>query len=175
MSETTEHTDVVPASEPEPSWARIDVLDDAAVTCWSLPSINTPADGYPQSRLQLGLTPERPAVIGRKQGGTIEYLDPAYQPTQLVPGTGQSVLQDQEADNFVSRGHFMLRASAAGILLVNGVPRRGGGIRPPLNGTWLLGPAERPLRPGESVLIRPGTSITIRLPNGVRLQIGAGV
>jgi hypothetical protein len=58
-------------------------------------------------------------------------------------------------------------------LLVNGVPRRGGGTRPPLNGTLLLGPIHRWLEPGEEYVIEAGESATIRLPNGAVLEIRA--
>ena len=102
------------------------------------------------------------------------YLDPAYRPTTVVPGTGQSVLgAGAEADNWVSRGHFMLRADVGGILFVNGVPKRGGGIRPPMNGTWLLQPESRPLGPGEEYLIAHGTAVEIALPNRTTVRIDA--
>lgn len=52
------------------------------------------------------------------------------------------------------------------MVLVNGVPRRGGGIRPPLNGTVMLSPDYRWMRAGEEFVIEPGTLARIRLPNG---------
>ena len=79
-------------------------------------------------------------------------------------------------DKYVSRGHFMLRAHAGGVLLVNGVPHcRGGGLRPPVNGTRLLAPAHRPMTPNEEYLIERGTEIVLALPNGSQVQIDAQV
>jgi hypothetical protein len=125
---------------------------------------------------ELRLQPDRPAVIGRQEGGRIEYLDPAYQPTQVVPETGQCVVRSVSAgpDRYVSRGHFTLHANAGGILLVNGVPRPGGGVRPPLNGTWLMNPVRRALTPGEEYLIARGAAVVIRLPNEALVRIRAG-
>jgi hypothetical protein len=67
----------------------------------------------------------------------------------------------------------MLRANPGGILLVNGVPRRGGGIRPPLNGTWLIAPVRRRLDPGEEYLIERGRAVTLWFPNGAIARISA--
>jgi hypothetical protein len=67
----------------------------------------------------------------------------------------------------------MLRSIRGGIVFVNGVPRKGGGIRPPRNGTRLLAPAGRSLLPGEEYLIEAGTAIVVRLPNGTELGITA--
>jgi hypothetical protein len=67
----------------------------------------------------------------------------------------------------------MLRVSVAGILFVNGVPRPGGGIRPPLNGTRMLEPDYRPMGQGEEYLIEKGTAIKICLPNGTIILLGA--
>jgi hypothetical protein len=125
---------------------------------------------------ELKLAPNRPAVIGRAEGYPVPYLDPAYKATRLLPGTGQSVLHSggDGTDTYVSRGHFMLRASAGGIMLVNGVPRCGGGVRPPLNGTWMLYPVRRLLDPGEEFLITSGSAVVLWLPNGAQLRIAAG-
>jgi hypothetical protein len=125
--------------------------------------------------LKLQIEPDRPLIIGRAEGGQVPYLDPAYRPTTVLPGTGQTVLQHggEGADVVVSRGHFMIRAAAGGLLLVNGVPRRGGGIRPPMNGTWLLAPVRRILEPGEPYLIENGSAIEVWLPNRSHLQIEA--
>src|SRR5262245_47260257 len=103
------------------------------------------------------------------------YLDPSYRSMTVLPGTGQTVLQHggEGTDVVVSRGHFMIRAAAGGLLLVNGVPHRGGGIRPPTNGTWLLAPVRRKLEPGEPYLIENGLAIAVWLPNGSYLQIEA--
>ena len=113
-------------------------------------------------------------MIGRQQGGEVPYLDPHYLPTHIVPESGRSVLVHDVKDTWVSRGHFMLRATSEGIVLLNGVPRRGGGVRPPLNGTWLLQPERRRLEDGEEYMIRKGQSVQIRLPNDTSVLINAG-
>ncbi len=124
---------------------------------------------------ELKLAPDQPAVVGRAEGHPVPYLDPAYLATRLLPGTGQSVMRsDGHGDDIrVSRGHFMLRSAAGGILLVNGVPRRGGGVRPPKNGTWMLEPTRRPLDPGEEYLIASGACVVLWLPNAAQLRIAA--
>jgi hypothetical protein len=73
----------------------------------------------------------------------------------------------------VSRGHFMLRRHGGGLELTNGVPRRGGGIRPPMNTTVLLLPERRLMVPGERYHIPRGGSVVILLPNGTVLEIRA--
>jgi hypothetical protein len=149
----------------------IAVLSGGGLTLWS--------SHYPgkddRAEYGLRLTPNCPVVVGRSNGWVPEYLDPAYRPTRIVPGTGQHVLHSggRGSDRRVSRGHFMLRAIRGGILFINGVPRRGGGIRPPIYGTWLVAPAGRGLLPGEEYLIEAGTSIVVRLPNGTELRINA--
>jgi hypothetical protein len=67
----------------------------------------------------------------------------------------------------------MLLGVSRGILFVNGVPRRGGGIRPPLNGTRLVAPEGRVLSPSEEYLIESGSAMVVRLPNGTELRIDA--
>jgi hypothetical protein len=93
----------------------------------------------------------------------------------MVPGTGQAVLHSEGygTDIRVSRAHFMLLGVSDGILFVNGVPRRGGGIRPPINGTRLVAPEGRGLSPGEEYLIESGTAMVLRLPNGTEIRINA--
>lgn len=147
------------------------ILSGGEVTVWS--TIFPDRDGRPEYALRL--TPDRPVVVGRSEGGAPEYLDPAYQPTRIVPGTGQGVLHScgMGSDLFVSRGHFTLHAIVGGILFVNGVPRRGGGTRPPVNGTHLVAPDDRDLEPGEEYLIASGTRIIVLLPNGATLRIQA--
>ena len=149
----------------------LSVLSGIGVTLWCV--LDPGQDTQPEYYLRL--THDRPAIVGRAEGREIEYLDPAYRPTTVVPGTGQPILRSggQGEDRYVSRGHFMLRAAPGGILLVNGVPRRGGGIRPPLNGTWLVAPVRRALRPGEEYLIESGTAIVLRLPNDSVVQLVA--
>lgn len=126
-------------------------------------------------KCELELAPDESVVIGRAEGHDVYYLDPAYPPTTIVPGTGQRVLHSDGdgSDLSVSRGHFMLRGARGGILFVNGVPRRGGGIRPPKNGTWLIHPVARQMTPEEEYLIESGAAIVVSLPNGTVLQIDA--
>lgn len=114
-------------------------------------------------------------VIGRQEGGGTDYLDPHYRPTQRMPGTQQRIVinSSEGRDRCVSRGHFTLVGSPLGILFVNGVPRRGGGNRPPVNGTVLLEPGKRDLVPGEELQIDRGQRIKIRLPNDFEVLISA--
>jgi hypothetical protein len=53
------------------------------------------------------------------------------------------------------------------------VPRRGGGIRPPRNGTLLLNPLQRSMQPGEEHPILFGSAVTLQLPNGTQVRIEA--
>lgn len=142
-----------------------------SVTLWSSTSRLGAA---PEHRLQL--KPDQPAIIGRANGHFVPYLDPAYQATPIVPGTGQTVLLDggHGKDTSVSRGHFMLRAAVGGVLLVNGVPYVDGGIRPPLNGTYMHSPERRQMEPAEEYLIAWGETVSISLPNRAQLEIRAG-
>lgn len=158
--------DIGPGSE-----GSIVVLSGGELTVWS--SVCLGKDQRPE--YQLRLEPDQPVVVGRSDGQAPDYLDEAYRPTRMVPGTDQSVLHSDGhgSDMYVSRGHFMLRATDGGILFVNGVPRRGGGIRPPVNGTWMIAPAGRFLEPGEEYRIEAGTGIVVRLPNGAELRIEA--
>ena len=172
MGVTERIPDLLPDEEEGPiSAGSLSVLSGRGVTLWGT-SAKGP-DTQPEPELQLA--PDRPVIIGRFEGRDVPYLDPAYLPTTVMPGTGQSILRSggQGQDISVSRGHFMLRATAGGILLVNGVPRRGGGVRPPVNGTRLLAPVQRALSPGEEYLIERGTVIVVRLPNGTQIQIDA--
>ena len=122
----------------------------------------------------MELAPGCGLVIGRQEGGETEYLHPSYQPTQHVPGSSRPVLLgDDRKDIGVSRGHFMLRYHQRGIELINGVPHRDGGIRPPLNGTWLLEPERRFMEKGECYLIEKGGAARIYLPNGAVVLICA--
>jgi hypothetical protein len=125
--------------------------------------------------LPLVLAHGEQILIGRQEGGETEYLDPRYQPTQQMPGTQQRIVINPRdgKDTAVSRGHFTLLGSPFGILFINGVPRRGGGIRPPVNGTILLIPEMRFLGKGEEYLIMHGMSIRIRLPNNFEVEIAA--
>jgi hypothetical protein len=129
----------------------------------------------PSGELKLQLSPDRTLVIGRKNGGEIEYLDPRYQSSPFVPNSDRTILSRSMWDRCVSRGHFMLKGSphGEGLVLVNGVPRRGGGIRPPLFWTKLLAPECRMMAPAEEYLIPPGTSVKIMLPNSAVILINA--
>jgi hypothetical protein len=147
------------------------VVSGSPLTTWS----SLPLVARSQTEYALQLMPGSPVVVGRYHGRVPPYLDPAYQPTTIVPGTGQAVLHSGGCgtDICVSRAHFMLRGVSRGILFVNGVPRPGGGIRPPLNGTRLLAPQGRGLSPGEEYLIESGTAMVFRLPNGTEIRIDA--
>lgn len=161
-----------PAADTDPATSCTIVADGRhSLTLWSWPK----SCRRTATEVQLQLAPDAPVIIGRSQGGEIPYLDPSYTPTPIIPGTGKTILRHDGSDEdmYVSRGHFMLRAHPHGILLVNGVSRRGGGVRPPLNGTHLLAPHNRPLGPGEELLIEHGSQVSIRLPNETRLTIQA--
>jgi hypothetical protein len=148
----------------EGSLLSITIVDGQTLNLWS-PRATT--EGKTTGELKLQLQPNQCAVIGRQEGGEIEYLDPSYQPTQMLPNSSRSVVtsMDRGTDMCVSRGHFMLKGCVHGILLVNGVPRRGGGIRPPRNGTVMLEPARRSMGDGEEYMIERGAAAKIRLPN----------
>ena len=147
------------------SWGSMTICEDTFTM-----GPTTKTEEYP-----LELAHGGSIVIGRQEGGGTEYLDPHYRPTQRMPGTQRRIVIShlEGKDVAVSRGHFMLVGSPLGILFVNGVPRRGGGIRPPINGTLLLEPAERSLGPGEELQIERGQSIKIRLPNYMEVLIAA--
>jgi hypothetical protein len=154
-----------------PSSGGISVLSGSPLTTWS----SLPLTACRQNEYDLRLSPDSPIIVGRSDGGSPEYLDPAYRPTRIVPGTWQAVLHSggYGTDRFVSRAHFMLLGVSRGILFVNGVPRRGGGVRPPRNGTRLVTPEQRVFNPGEKYLIGSGTAMVVRLPNGTELRIDA--
>ena len=149
----------------------ISVLSGAHLTAWSSLAVTE----HSQTEYGIRLMPDSPVVVGRYHGHVPPYLDPAYLPTTILPGTGQAVLHSggYGTDIRVSRAHFMLRGVRGGILFVNGVPRRGGGIRPPRNGTRLVAPEGRGLSPGEEYLIESGTAMVVRLPNGTEIRIDA--
>ena len=152
------------------SLASVSLCGGATLNLWSA-GVATETEG----EYMLALAPHQTAVIGRQEGGEIEYLDPAFQPTQMLPGAEQPIVAcaRQGADTFVSRGHFMLKGDVDGILLVNGVPRRGGGIRTPLNGTRMIAPQDRTMTEAEEWLIPRGDSVRLRLPNHLIVCIAA--
>jgi hypothetical protein len=154
------------------SYLSISIIQGPTINLWSL---ETPSEGKTEDERTLQLQPDQSVVIGRQEGGQIDYLDPRYQPTQMLPNSTRRVVtsRNRGSDRCVSRGHFMLRGSVQGILFVNGVPRRGGGIRPPMNGTKMLAPAKRRMGQGEEYIIEKGTAIKIRLPNGTVILLGA--
>jgi hypothetical protein len=91
------------------SLCRLGVARGSGVTLWHGQDFD--AGTAPECRVQLA--PDRPAIIGRSEGHPIHYLDPSYRPTRLMPGTGQNIMRSggDGPDEFVSRGHFMLRAA----------------------------------------------------------------
>jgi hypothetical protein len=167
------HASQDPWGDRDDGWSsgRISVLSGSPLTTWS----SLPLSTRNRTEYALRLMPDWPVVVGRQDGRAPPYLDPAYRPTRIVPGTGQAVLHSGGCgtDIRVSRAHFMLRGVSRGILFVNGVPRQGGGIRPPLNGTRLVAPRGRGLSPGEEYLIESGTAMVVRLPNGTEIRIDA--
>jgi hypothetical protein len=154
-----------------PSRGGMSILSGSPLTSWS----SIPLTAHSETEYALQLMPDSPVVVGRSDGWSPEYLDPAYLPTRIVPGTGQSVLHSggSGTDRCVSRAHFMLQGVPGGILFVNGVPRRGGGIRPPHNWTRLIAPEGRDLSPGEEYLIGSGNAVVVLLPNGTEIRIDA--
>jgi hypothetical protein len=127
------------------------------------------------SKVKLQLEPDRPVVIGRWDNGLPPYLDPSYRSTTIMPGTGQAVVRSatDKTDMCVSRAHFMLRGNSAGIVLTNGVPSAGGGIRPPTNGTWIVQPCCRLMGPAEEYQIENGAAVSLCLPNQTVVRICA--
>ena len=160
--------------DPGISHASLSCTGSGSLTLWSSPQSTCFGETSTDARLELH--PDRPVVVGRQDGGEVPYLDPAYVPTRIVPDSGQPVLtEDPNGMDFcVSRGHFLLRAVAAGVMLVNGVPQRGGGVRTPLNGTRVVEPEQRRLDDAEEYLIETGKAARFELPNGTLVLIHAG-
>jgi hypothetical protein len=157
---------------PHDSSLSVSIIEGPTLNLWFN---GTVSEGKIKGELALKLQPDQSVIIGRQEGGQIEYLDPRYQPTRMVPNSSRPVVTSLKKayDICVSRGHFMLKGSLLGILLVNGVPRRGGGIRPPKNGTVMLEPSHRSMDQGEEYLIERGRVTRIRLPNGTVILIAA--
>lgn len=143
--------------------------EGGSVTIWSASTFTES-----QAERTLQLAPGQMVVIGRQQGGRLEYLDPSFVPTQLIPDTEQTVLtMNDEKDLLVSRGHFSLKGSCQGIVLVNGVPGINGRIRPPVNWTILMEPEYRFMEQGEAYLVERGASARIQLPNRISIILRA--
>jgi hypothetical protein len=186
MSDSPDHTTirlpVDPYSDPAPcgasgrpasSFGTVECLSgDTALCVWGS---HEAADSEPGGKVQLQLDPDCPVVIGRAEGHYVPYLDPSFRATRVLPGTEQSVMRSGGGDRdvLVSRAHFMLRGDARGIMLTNGVPQPGGGIRPPVNGTWMAGADWRLMDPGEEYLIEHGAAVALYMPNGAVVQIRA--
>lgn len=173
-----------PAEDAGLSQCSVALLEgrSGSISCWVCPqtsvSVLTSKEAVPDmvAELALGLAPGRLVVIGRATPDCpVPYLDPAYRATPTLPDSGACVLNGNDpSDDCVSRAHFTLRGTAeGGVVFTNGVPRLGGGVRPPMNGTKLLAPTVRYLEPGEEVLILYGEAIAIRLPNHCVLQLRA--
>jgi len=166
-------TEIAPGQDMsgEVTLGSLSIDSGGGMTLWSPAGTTSKTD----SLIKLQLQPGQQVVIGRQEGGELEYLDPRFTPTQIVPQTGRPILAHHgaEQDMFVSRGHFMLCGARGGIVLTNGVPRRGGGIRPPRNWTKLLYPEQRLLTPAEELWIGPGDMARISLPNDTVISIQA--
>lgn len=150
------------------------ILSGSPMTLWSAPaSVDTSTETCPEPRILL--SPDQPVIVGRAHGTPVPYLDAAYEATTIVPGTQQCVLvgNGSRSDHSVSRGHFMLRLAPGGVLVVNGVPNVDGGIRAPINGTWLITPEHRKMQPAEEYLIEYGKAVVLSLPNGSEVRIAA--
>jgi hypothetical protein len=163
-------TEIAPGHEESISGGSMLFESGTEMTIWSVPGSIT---AEPAGEIKLQIDPHRPVVIGRAHGHEIPYLDPKYSSTPILPETGQCILNGGDKDCYVSRGHFMLRGNALGIVLVNGVPQAGGGIRPPRNWTCLLAPVHRFMERAEEYLIEKGRSAKIYLPNGTVILINA--
>ncbi len=160
---------MIPHEEPLRTDFSSVTLSGTGTVVWSAVDLTPGPEG-----LSARLRPGCPLVIGRQEGGEIEYLDPNFRPTRLAPDSSRTILSGStEKDGWVSRGHFMLNADPRGVLLTNAVPHREGGIRPPLNGTWLMEPERRALGQGEDYLIERGRTAKICLPNQTIILISA--
>jgi hypothetical protein len=66
----------------------ITVLSGGPLTTWSSLALAARS----QTEYAVRLVPDSPVVVGRCHGSLPPYLNPAYRPTTIVPGTGQAVL-----------------------------------------------------------------------------------
>src|SRR5262249_59381789 len=97
-----------PADTDESSSCTIVSDGGPGLTIWSVPGVRTSAETGRQVRLRL--SPHAPVIIGRQDGGEIEYLDPRYVPSPIMPGSGRTILQRNggHAAVSVSPGPFIL-------------------------------------------------------------------
>src|SRR5262245_28428716 len=83
------------------SSGSISVLAGSTLALWS------DSSPCPETRFscELQIAPHRPVVVGRAEGHEVPYLDPAYRPTRIMPGTGEPILRagGHGADKRVSR------------------------------------------------------------------------
>jgi|GEM_PF-2835142 len=146
----------------------LELIKGSPINLWSVNGLDPS-----QKDVSLELTDGMPIILGRQQGGSIDYLDEKYTPTMIMPN-GKPILKGSgNNDLAISRAHLMMKRHSKGILLVNGVPGIDGNIRPPMNGSRLLEPEDRPMAPGEELIIERGQRAKIQFPNGTVLLINA--
>ena len=90
----------------------ITVLSGRPLTTWS----SLPLTERNQTEYEFPLMPDSPVIVGRSNGGSPPYLEPAYRPTRIVPGTGQAVLHSggRGTDYHVSRATSCSEPSPVG-------------------------------------------------------------
>lgn len=166
----TQPFDSVPKTAPPEVMDEVGI-DETRISIGSLSVFEAALTNVHSLALPYG----KDIVIGRQEGGTTEYLDPSCRPTRMMPGSFKPIASNpaEGLDTCVSRGHFTLRGSPRGIIFINGVPGRAGGIRPPTNWTFMLQPHHRLMEKGEIYLIENGTTVKMRLPNNVDVLISA--
>ena len=86
---------------PDEDWAdssslSISIVQGPTLNLWS---IATATEGKTKSELKLQLQPDQSVVIGRQEGGEIEYLDPRYHPTQMLPNSNKRVVTSFDRGN----------------------------------------------------------------------------
>jgi hypothetical protein len=143
---------------------QVSLVGGRDLNLWSVvrPPAQQAAPSHPDVQA-VELDPEHPTIIGR--GGKPPYLDPKY--SQYMSGAANQG-PARPGDDKVSRAHFMLVSDPLGVRVVNGVPDRDGGIRPPGWGTRIqIGDQpRRAMSPKESVLVPKGVTVRVILPNG---------
>ena len=156
------------------SSARITVLEGPQLHLWSRIHHRLNANKTSDSDERFYIDQETPQIIGRPlpDGERPEYLDERYLVTPLVNTlAGPQTILSGKDDDLISGGHLMLRYHPSGLVVVNAVPRKGGGLRAPTNATWVISPEHRKLMPKEFYLIEHGRTARIWLPNGTALLI----